>query len=104
MMSKRVLLTLSALAMLASSCGPKAFVKGSYDKDVQKENLLTDQWSETDMQQAVKDLVGSMLVTPAIAQAKHAPLVMVTKLQNKTSEQLIDTQSIMDMVRVNLMK
>lgn len=92
-----------ALAFLAlTSCGPKAFVKGEYD-DVNRENLLNDQWSETDMQKAVQDLVASLMNSAAIAQAKKMPIVMVANLQNKTSEH-IDTQSIMDMVRVELMK
>jgi uncharacterized protein (TIGR02722 family) len=84
------------------SCGPKAFVKGDYD-DVEKKNLLNDQWSETDMQLAVKDMVDSMMKSAAISKAKTPPVVMVTNLQNKTSEH-IDTQSIMDMIRVELMK
>ncbi|AHI04666.1 putative lipoprotein [Bdellovibrio bacteriovorus W] len=84
------------------SCGPKAFVKGQYD-DVQRENLLNDQWSETDMQKAVADLVGSLTKAPSIGAAPKMPVVMVTGLQNKTSEH-IDTQSIMDMIRVELMK
>lgn len=83
-----------------SACGPKAFVKGQYD-DVERENLMNDQWSETDMQVAVKTMVESMVAHPAIAVAKKIPTVIVTNLQNKTSEH-IDTQSIMDMVRVDL--
>jgi penicillin-binding protein activator len=83
-----------------ASCGPKAFVKGQYE-DPQKENLMDDQWSETDMQNTVKDMVASMTKHPVIAKAKTPPIVMVTALQNKTSEH-IDTQSIMDMVRVEL--
>ena len=83
-------------------CGPKAFVKGKYD-NVERENLLNDSWSETDMQNAVKDLVGSVVASHTIASAKTPPVVMVTQLQNKTSEH-IDTQNIMDMVRVELMK
>lgn len=89
-----------AFALVLASCGPKAFVKGQYD-DVQRENLMNDQWSETDMQVAVKTMVDSMVGHPAIATAKKMPTVMVTTLQNKTSEH-IDTQSIMDMVRVDL--
>lgn len=90
------------LAFVAVGCGPKAFVKGSYD-DVERENLLNDQWSETDMQKAVADLVASMMKQQTIANAKTPPIVMVTGLQNKTSEH-IDTQNIMDMVRVELMR
>lgn len=100
---KHLLMALSTAAALAlTSCGPKAFVKGQYD-DVERENLMNDQWSETDMQKAVKALVASMMGHPGIANAKTPPVVMVTGLQNKTSEH-IDTQSIMDMVRVELMR
>lgn len=90
--------TLSAFVL--TSCGPKAFVKGQYD-DAQRENLMNDQWSETDMQVSVKTMVDSLVNHNAIANAKKMPTVMVTNLQNKTSEH-IDTQSIMDMVRVEL--
>ncbi|MEK2643855.1 penicillin-binding protein activator LpoB [Bdellovibrio sp. BCCA] len=102
-MKKNLTLAALSLSFLAvTSCGPKAFVKGQYD-DVNRENLMNDQWSETDMQKAVADLVASLMQSPAINQAKKMPVVMVTGLQNKTSEH-IDTQSIMDMVRVELMK
>lgn len=93
-----VILSLFAI----SACGPKAFIKGEYD-DPNRENLLNDQWSETDMQNSVKTMVASLVAHPSIAAAKTPPILMVTKLQNKTSEH-IDTQSIMDMVRVELMK
>ena len=89
-----------ASLFILSACGPKAFVKGQYD-DVNKENLLNDQWSETDMQIIVKSMVDSLVQHPAISNAKKIPIVIVTNLQNKTSEH-IDTQSIMDMVRVEL--
>ena len=85
---------------VTTACGPKAFVKGQYD-DTQRENLMNDQWSETDMQNSVKTMVASLVQHNAVANARKMPTVMVTKLQNKTSEH-IDTQSIMDMVRVEL--
>lgn len=98
---KLVLLTVAAVSMFGlSACGPQAFVKGQYD-DVNRENLMNDQWSETDMQVVVKAMVDSLVKHPAIANAKKPPVVMVTNLQNKTSEH-IDTESIMDMVRVEL--
>lgn len=95
-----LLVSMFAAFAFLTSCGPKAFVKGQYD-DVNRENLMNDQWSETDMQVVVKALVDSMVAHPAIANAKSPPILMVTNLQNKTSEH-IDTQSIMDMVRVEL--
>lgn len=94
------LTVLTVLGLSMSACGPKAFVKGEYDQ-VETENNLNDRWSETDMQKVVADLVGSMIGHNEISNAKRPPVVMVTKLQNKTSEH-IDTQSIMDMVRVEL--
>ena len=90
------------LGATLQGCGPKAFVKGQYD-DPDRENLMNDSWSETDMQNTVKAMVGSLITHPVIAKAKTPPVVMVTQLQNKTSEH-IDTQSVMDMVRVELMK
>lgn len=85
---------------MSVGCAEKAFVRGDYD-DVEKENNLNDLWSETDMQKVVADLVASMVNHREISNADRPPIVMVTKLQNKTSEH-IDTQSIMDMVRVEL--
>jgi uncharacterized protein (TIGR02722 family) len=98
----QMMAVLFSLAMGFTACGPKAFVKGQYD-DPGKENLLNDQWSETDMQKTVESMVASLVAHPAIAAAKNPPIMMVTNLQNKTSEH-IDTQSIMDMVRVDLTK
>jgi len=98
---KLVLCALAAASIFGlTACGPKAFVKGEYD-DVNRENLMNDQWSETDMQVVVKAMVDSLVKHPLIANAKRPPIVMVTNLQNKTSEH-IDTESIMDMVRVEL--
>lgn len=98
---KKVSFCLAVVSVLGlSSCGPQAFVKGQYD-DVNRENLMNDQWSETDMQVVVKSMVDSLVQHPSIANAKTPPIVMVTNLQNKTSEH-IDTQSIMDMVRVDI--
>lgn len=98
-MTKKILVLLSALIAL-SSCGPKGYIKGEYD-DVNNENLLDDRWSETDMQKVVHDLVQKMLTSPHIRNAKTPPIVMVTRLRNDTDEH-INTESIMDMVRVEL--
>ncbi len=94
-------LLLCGLLLSASGCGPKAFVKGEYDENVSAENNMNDLWSETDMQKVVQELSASMLGHPSIANAKRPPIVMVTKLQNKTDE-IIDTQSIMDMLTTEL--
>lgn len=100
-MWKTSLLSVLALALSLTSCGPKGFIKGEYDEDVRSANLLDDQWSESDMQKVAESLVRKMLRSRSIQNARRPPVVMVTRLQNKTSEH-IDTQSIMDMVRVEL--
>ncbi len=97
---KSIILLISMIFVL-SSCGPRAFTKGEYD-NVQNENNLNDRWSETDMQKVVANLVGKMTNHYSIARKKKPPIVIVTKLQNKTREH-IDTQSIMDMVKIELM-
>lgn len=98
------IIALAALSVLAlTNCGPRQFVKGEYDENIDQANLLTDKWSESDMQKAVKDLVSSAISHPSIASAKRPPVVMVTRLQNKTSEH-IDTQSVTDMFTVELMR
>jgi penicillin-binding protein activator len=97
------LLLVLSLVTWVVGCGPRQFVKGDYDDNVEDTNLLTDRWSETDMQKAVKDLVSSATAHRAISGAARPPIVMVTRLQNKTSEH-IDTQSITDMFTVELMR
>lgn len=101
-MKRLNLLGALCLSLFLAGCGGKAFVKGDYDENVNDTNLLTDKWSESDMQRAVKELVASAVAHPSIASAKRPPVVMVTRLQNKTSEH-IDTQSITDMFTVELM-
>lgn len=102
-MKKFAVLALILSSFGLTACGPRQFVKGEYDENVNDTNLLTDKWSESDMQVAVRDLVASAVAHPAIAQAKRPPIVMVTRLQNKTSEH-IDTQSIADMFTAELMR
>lgn len=99
--TKMSLFFLLVAGLTLSACGPRAFVKGGYDENVESENLMTDRWSETDMQKVVKDLVVSAMKHDVISNAKRPPILMVTKLQNKTSEH-IDTQSVTDMITVEL--
>ena len=103
-MTRNALLGLLSLFCLSlTACGPTAFVNGNYDSNVNRTNLMNDRWSETDMQHAVKALVASALQSPDIADAPRPPIVLVTRLQNKTSE-VIDTQSITDMITVELQR
>lgn len=100
---RHLFLAIASVALLmTTACGTQVFKKGEYDEDINRTNLLNDKWSETDMQKVVKELVGSLVNHASISGARTPPIVMVTQLQNKTSEH-IDTQSVMDMIRVELM-
>lgn len=101
-MKYQLLLSLVSIVFF-SSCGPRAFVRGEYDQNVEADNLLTDRWSETDMQKAVADLVTSMRNHRAISKANRPPILMVTKLKNETSE-IIETESITAMIKAELMR
>ena len=92
---------LTIICLVLGACGPKGYIKGDYDENVEEDNLLDDRWSESDMQKVVHDLVLKLSNSRVVKMSKTPPIVMVTRLQNKTSEH-IDTQSIMDMVRVEL--
>ncbi len=70
-MKKFALVPLIMSMFVISACGPRQFVKGEYDENVNDTNLLTDKWSESDMQTAVRDLVASATAHPAIAAAKR---------------------------------
>lgn len=101
MFKKSLLVLCFALSLISlSGCGEKQFTKGEYD-DVDQENLLNDKWSETDMQKAVSELAQSLLASRVIAEAKRPPIVMVTRLENKTSE-IIETKNITSMLMVEL--
>jgi uncharacterized protein (TIGR02722 family) len=95
------MLTVALSTLVLTGCGPTAFTKGDYD-NVENENLLNDQWSETDMQKVVKKLVDSMVNSRTIQKADKPPIVIVTKLENKAATEHIDTQNITDMIKVEL--
>ncbi len=96
-------LVLVFISSFSISCANKAFTKGEYDQDINQANLLSDKWSESDMQKAVRDLLGSIKKHPSISRANRPPVVMITNLKNRTSEH-IETKSIMDMMRAELMR
>lgn len=102
MVKVRIFFIALASSVLLMGCAPSAFIKGEYD-NVERKNLLADKWSETDMQRVVSELVTSLLKASVISKTSKPPVIMVTRLQNNTSEH-IDTQSITDMIRVELQR
>ena len=77
-----VLLAVGFSLITLTNCGPKAFVKGSYDQDVNRENLMNDSWSETDMQKAVADLVANLVQHPIGPAAEMRTLLILATFMN----------------------
>jgi uncharacterized protein (TIGR02722 family) len=100
----KILIGLVAVSLLAlSGCGGnKAFTKGSYD-DPTRVELLDDKFNESDMQQMSETVVNAMVACDELAKAPKPPIVMVTKVQNRTEEH-IDTVSLTDKIRTQLIK
>ena len=98
--SLTVLLVGSAFWM--SGCGPKAFTKGDYD-DPNRVELLDDKFNEADMQQMADTTIKAMVACPYVANAPKPPVVIVERVQNRTEEH-IDTVSMTDMIRTNLIQ
>jgi hypothetical protein len=103
-MSKTILMPSLAVvfALLATSCGPKAFTKGEYD-DPTRVELLDDKFNEADLQQMADTIVQAMVTCDSIVQASQKPVVAVEKVQNRTEEH-IDTVSLTDKIRTALIK
>lgn len=100
-MRNRILLLLLPL-VFAGCGGPKAFTKGEYD-DPTRVELLDDKFNESDMQQMADTVIRAMVACKYIANAKTEPIVIVEKVQNRTSEH-IDTVSMTDKIRTSLIK
>lgn len=91
-----------ALSLILTGCGAKQFTKGDYD-DPNRVELLDDKFNEADMQQMSQTIVESMIKCAEIKDAKTAPTVALSKVVNRTEEH-IDTDSMTDMIRTNLIK
>ena len=74
-------------------------------KDSQSPQLISAEFSSSDLQQIVKSMVDSLLVSPAVAIASKplAPVILVDQVKNKSMEH-IDTESITDSIRTQLIQ
>jgi uncharacterized protein (TIGR02722 family) len=101
---KRLALALAILAgaFQLQACGPKAFTKGEYD-DPNRVELLDDKFNEADMQQMAETIVQAIVGCPDIKDSRTAPIVALSKVQNRTEEH-IDVDAITEMIRTNLIK
>lgn len=95
-----ILFTLSLTGL--QSCGPKAFTKGQY-ADPENVILLDDKFNENDMQLIAKTLVESLTEFERVKSFEGRPVVMLTKVGNRTSEH-IDVKMLTDKIRTSLIK
>jgi uncharacterized protein (TIGR02722 family) len=64
---------------------------------------LDDKFNEADMQQMADTIIKAMVACGYVANAPKPPVVIVERVQNRTEEH-IDTVSMTDMIRTNLIK
>ena len=101
-MKPGTLITLVVVLAFAVSCaGPRAFTKGTYE-DPNTIALLDDRFSENDMQLIAKKMIQSMADSDIVG-SNGAPVVMVGKMRNRTSEH-IDMTMLSDKVRTQLIQ
>ena len=101
-MKPGTLITLVVVLAFAVSCaGPRAFTKGTYE-DPNTIALLDDRFSENDMQLIAKKMIQSMAGSDIVG-SNGAPVVMVGKMRNRTSEH-IDMTMLSDKVRTQLIQ
>ncbi len=84
------------------ACGPKAFTKGEYN-DPNEVNLLDDKFNENDMQLLSNALAEQLIQFEQIKNSKERPLIMVGRVNNRTSEH-IDIKMLTDRMRTALIK
>lgn len=89
-------------SLMIVSCGPKVYTKGDYD-DPNRVDLLDDKFNEADMQQMADTIVDAIITCQDIKGAKAPPTIALAKVANRTEEH-IDTDSLTDMIRTNLIK
>ncbi len=93
-------LALALAAALAACSGPRAFTRGEY-ADPNAIELLSDQFTESDLQLIAKKMATSLTDSRVVAEIPGKPIVIVGKVRNKTSEH-IDMESLADKLRVEL--
>ncbi len=99
---KQLTTLMLSISLIAGCGGPKAFTRGTYE-DPNVIQLLSDEFNENDLQLIAKKMVNSMVATPSITNLETKPIVIVGKIENRTSEH-IDTASLAEKVRTNLVQ
>ena len=96
------ILALLCITLFVAACsGPRAYTRGVY-ADPQTIELLSDNFSENDLQLIARRMVESLEGSAAFARIDGQPLIIVGEMRNRTSEH-IDMGSLADKIRVQLM-
>jgi uncharacterized protein (TIGR02722 family) len=90
------------LAFLFTYCGPRLYTKGEY-KDPNVIMLLTDKFSENDLQLIAKKIANSILESPIVKGRDKRPVFQIERVTNQTSEH-IDMDSLTDKIKVALIQ
>ena len=95
---KILIMTTLLIATIAISCGPRRYSKGKY-VDPTAQDLLSDKFVETDLQQIADGLTASLLADPLVQNS--APVLMISLFTNATDEH-IDMLSLTNKIRTQL--
>lgn len=97
----KILMVVISLSFLIS-CGPRMYTKGKY-KDPNVIMLLTDKFSENDLQLIAKKISNSIIESPLVKGRDKRPVFQIERVKNKTSEH-IDMESLTDKIKVALIQ
>jgi penicillin-binding protein activator len=95
-------IVLVAVAFLTLGCGSRQYSKGEY-KDPNVIILLTDKFSENDLQLIAKKISNSILESTLVKGKDKRPVFAIERVTNKTSEH-IDMESLTDKIKVELIQ
>jgi len=101
-MKKYTKLLLPALMLTLSGCATNAYQGNVSYKNANDIEQTTLNFGSTDLNLIVEKMVTSLLRTP-ILDGKKRPVIMLSKVKNKTSEH-IDTKNITDKIKTTLLK
>ncbi|MBI5542355.1 MAG: penicillin-binding protein activator LpoB [Deltaproteobacteria bacterium] len=101
-MNQRALYTLAASTLLLTGCATTRTVRGEY-ADPEVIEILSDHFSENDLQLIANRMASSLANAPYFAAAKSPPRLLVGKIANRTQER-IDTDMLAERIQVALVK
>lgn len=96
------LVIFGTILFVISSCGPRQYTKGEY-KDPNVIMLLTDKFSENDLQLIAKKIANSILESSIVKGRDKRSVFQIERVTNKTSEH-IDMESLTDKIKVALIQ